>query len=157
LLEFEYASQCKTKKLMIAVVLDAACRDQSKWTKTFGFQLRGELYVDFVNEMDFDKNLSNLYDEIDKRINLSSQSATIPLDILSTDDVCVLANKLSMGNHVDDFISNSITGDHLNLCETIADLSDILGGISISKIKGKVFLDKIKVFKQSGVPREYLK
>jgi hypothetical protein len=69
-LEFNYTAQCKTKKLMVAVVVDAKCRDPSKWTGLFGFNLRGELYVDFVSDKDFDKNLNNLYDEIKKRINI---------------------------------------------------------------------------------------
>ena len=50
---------------MIAVVLDANCRDPNDI-------LRGALFVDFVNDRDFDKNLSNLYDEINKRINLEN-------------------------------------------------------------------------------------
>ena len=54
---------------MIGVVLDANCRDTRLWTGPFGFILRGELFVDFVNDNDFDKNLSNLCDEIRKRIN----------------------------------------------------------------------------------------
>ena len=69
-LEFSYAAQCKTKKLMVAVVVDAKCRDTNKWTGLFGFNLRSELYVDFVSDKDFDKNLNNLYDEIKKRINI---------------------------------------------------------------------------------------
>jgi hypothetical protein len=69
-LEFNYAANRKTKKLMVAVVVDAKCRNTSKWTGLFGFNLLGELYVDFVNDKDFDKNLNNLYDEIKKRINI---------------------------------------------------------------------------------------
>ena len=142
---------------MIAVVLDANCRDTSKWIGSFGFILRGEMFVDFVNDRDFDKNLSNLYDEINKRINLSSQSTTVPLVNLTISDVGVLAGKLGMGNYVNDFKSNDINGKHLNRCETVDDLSDILGGMSISKIKGDVFLDEIKTFKVSGVPKDMLK
>ena len=156
-LEFNYAAQCKGKRLMIPVVLDADCRDSSKWTGPFGFILRGELYVDFVNDADFDKNLSNLYDEINERIKIISQSTTVPLVDLSTNDVGMLANNLSMSNHVNDFVSNDITGEHLSLCETVNDLSDILGGMTISNIKGKVFLDKIKAYKISGVPKDMLK
>ena len=141
---------------MIAVVLDASCRDTSKWSGEFGFILRGELFVDLANDRDFDKNLSNLYDEINKRINLQSQSSTVPLVNLSISDVGVLAGKLGMGNYVNNFTSNDINGEHLSLCETADDLSDILGGMSISNIKGKVFLDKIKVFKVSGVPKDML-
>ena len=33
--------------------------------------------VNFFNDRDFDKNLRNLYDQINKRINVSSQSATV--------------------------------------------------------------------------------
>jgi len=69
-LEFNYAANRKTKKLMVAVVVDAKCRDSSMWTGLFGFNLLGELYVDFVNDDDFDKNLNNLHDEIKKRINI---------------------------------------------------------------------------------------
>ena len=141
---------------MIAVVLDANCRDTSKWSGSFGFMLRGELFVDFVSDRDFDKNLSNLYDEINKRTNLSSQSTKVPLVNLTVNDVAVLAGKLAMSNHVNDFISNDISGEHLSLCETVDDLSDILGGMSISNIKGKVFLDKIKALKVSGVPKDML-
>jgi len=141
---------------MIAVVLDANCRNTSNWTGTFGFILRGELFVDFVNDRDFDKNLSNLYDEINKRIDLSSQSETVPLVNLSINDVGALASKLSMSSYINDFVSNDINGEHLSLCETVDDLSDILGGMSISNIKGKVFLEKIKSFKISGVPIDML-
>ena len=141
---------------MIAVVVDENCRDTSKWIGAFGIVLRGELYVDFSSDTDFDKNLSNLYDEISKRINLSSQNTSIPLDKLSVNDVGILASKLSMANHTNDFITNDISGEHLSLCETVDDLSDILGGISVSKIKGKVFIDKIKTFKVSGVPKDLL-
>jgi len=155
-LEFNYAARRKTKKLMIAVVLEASCRDTSKWSGSFGFTLCDELFVDFVNDRDFDKNLSNLYEEINKRINLPPQSTTIPLVNLSINDVGILARKLSMSKHVDDFISNDINGKHLNKCETVDDLSDILGSISISKIKGDVFLEKIKELKLLGVPSDML-
>jgi len=82
---------------MIGVVLDANSRDTRLWTGPFGFILRGELFVDFVNDNDFDKNLSNLCDEISKRINLSPQSVTLPLDKLS-----IKSNKVSVDSD-DDF------------------------------------------------------
>lgn len=96
-LEFKYAANCKTNKFMIPVVLDASCRDTSQWIGTFGFLLRGELYVDFVNDNDFEKNLKNLYKEINKRINISSPITTAPdnqsvnvNEIRSMEDFCII-------------------------------------------------------------------
>lgn len=65
--ELKYASH--TNKKMIPVILDASCRDTRKWATALQFTLGGELTVDFVSDSDFDKNLSNLYDEINNRID----------------------------------------------------------------------------------------
>lgn len=66
-LEFQYAARVKTKRNMIAVVLDPYCKDTSKWTGTVGFILGGELYVDFSDDNNFDNKINNLLDEINKR------------------------------------------------------------------------------------------
>lgn len=154
-LEFNYAAQSKTKKKMVAVVLDPACRDTGSWTGQFGIILRGELYVDFCNDDNFDENLQNLQKEIEKRIS-TLPSTTVPLVGLMTNEIGILATKLSMGMHSSDFTTNDVSGEHLSYCETIDDLEALLGGVSISKVRGKLFLEKIKKFGDSGVPKELL-
>ena len=71
-MEFNYAAKVKPK-LIIPLVLNAKCRDTSKWTGVLGLFFAGELYVDLVNDRDFDENLNNLYGEINRRINLQTQ------------------------------------------------------------------------------------
>jgi hypothetical protein len=75
-----------------------------------------------------------------------------PLSELSVHEVGIVVEALTLGKYKETLLSNQIDGECLMKCNTVEDVVNM--GINIF-VKAHVFLDKVMIWKASGVPMEY--
>ena len=76
-----------------------------------------------------------------------------PLSELSVHEVGTVLEALKLGKFKETLISNDIDGECLMKCNTVEDVKEM--GITMT-VKASILLDKIKNWKATGVPKEYL-
>ncbi len=76
-----------------------------------------------------------------------------PLSELSVHEVGIVLEALKLGKYKEALISNEIDGKCLMECNTVEDVKEM--GISMT-VKASLLLNKIRKWKASGVPMEYL-
>ena len=80
-------------------------------------------------------------------------SRSKPLSELTVGEVGTLLEALKLGKYKEALISNEIDGKCLMKCNTVEDVVNM--GISIV-VKASLILDKIRKWKTTGVPTDYL-
>ncbi|OQS03538.1 hypothetical protein THRCLA_04144, partial [Thraustotheca clavata] len=165
-LEFNYASMKKTNAKMISVLMDPTIKNTRDWTGPVGMTLGGTLYIDFSSAIGNPELLEARMEELLEKLNsiigkplqqrytqVATQN-TVPLELLSKEQVSTLLTSLEYSNYCEVFLKNEINGSALNGLTSSDEVKEL--GITIS-VKAKAFYDKVLDFKEKGVPKHLLK
>ncbi|OQR86666.1 hypothetical protein ACHHYP_10328 [Achlya hypogyna] len=167
-LEFNFAARRKTNMKMISVLMDPSpfMKDCRNWTGPVGMTLGGALYIDFSNVMDNPDLLAARMDDLmaklttiigkplKERFSAVAAQETVPLELLSKDQVSLLLTALEYSKYCDAFLQNEINGAALMGLTSVDEVKEI--GVTLA-VKAKALFDKILDFQAHGVPKPLLR